>query len=98
MFYFEENYIKKKNFKQKHENGEIYFTWSIYMNVMNDIVRTSNSFEGWHRSIKDRINHKNPGVDELVALLKDIQNITEIYILISLYGYLSNGDILDFIQ
>jgi hypothetical protein len=84
LLWFEKNYIKNQNYKKSNSNTE-YFIWSVYDNIINDLPKTSNSLEGWHRALNSRISHKNPSLCELFKELQAEQNCNEVQILKSLY-------------
>jgi hypothetical protein len=68
---FETMYISNNKFKVGIDGGDFYFIWSVYFNIIDDIFKMSNSLEGWHRSLNDRISKKNPSIVELVQELQN---------------------------
>jgi hypothetical protein len=87
LIWFDENYVKFNSYKGKDEKGDVYFYWSVYFNVMNNYPKTSNSIEGWHRSLNNDITHKHPSIYELMERLLKEQNRVEIDILQSLFDH-----------
>jgi hypothetical protein len=85
MFWFEKTYVKSNMYKYSDEKENVVFVWSVYNNVIQQKPKTSNSLEGWHRSLNSRISKKNPGFCELFQELQQIQNNVEIQTQQSLY-------------
>ena len=86
LFYFERIYISNNTYRKINTKGECYYSWVIYESIIHGIARTSNSLEGLHRTFNERVSRKNPSLDELLDLLKDVQNVTEFKIMKSLYN------------
>jgi hypothetical protein len=84
LVWFEEIYVKNTTYKFE-KDGMKYYTWSIYKNVVDKVQKTSNSIEGWHRSLKKNVNKKNPSLVELFKTLQFVQNNVELSILQSLF-------------
>ena len=85
MFWFEKTFLLQPNY-QYESNGQLYYCWSVYKNIINGIIKTSNTLEGWHRSLNALISRKNPSLVELFEKIRITQNNTEINILQSLYS------------
>jgi hypothetical protein len=85
LLWFEEIYIKGNNYKKIDSTGQMYYIWSVYKNVIEKKPTTTNSLEGWHRSLNNRVSHKNPNFFEIFSILQNEQNINELKLLQSLY-------------
>lgn len=60
--------------------------WNVYQRVFNNIPRTTNSVEGWHRSINQKAEIAHPNIARLITLIQDEEEINRINILKSLSG------------
>lgn len=86
FFWFESNYLKNKMFKIKKLNDEFYNFWNVSENILHNLPKTTNSIEGWHRSLNNRVSSKNPSFYEILQILKNEQQLIEIKICESLYS------------
>jgi hypothetical protein len=60
--------------------------WSEFENVINDRPKTSNSLEGWHRSLNSLVNQKSPSFLKIFQTFQIEQNFNESKLLQSLYA------------
>jgi hypothetical protein len=81
LFWFEKNFIKDLVYKITFDFDTLLTIWSAYINVLNDFPRTTNSLEGWHRSLNNNDTHKNPSSYEIFSIIQFEQNLIEIKIL-----------------
>jgi hypothetical protein len=56
------------------------FTAGLFLKMIWKIFKTSNSIEGWHRSLNAVVSKKNPSLVELFQKLQMMQNNTELSI------------------
>lgn len=54
--------------------------WNVFERVRNDIPRTTNSLEGWHRAFHSRLGQTNPTANALVQALRVEQSHWELQI------------------
>jgi hypothetical protein len=85
LFWFENNYICNNSYIKIDKLGVKYFIWSFFSNVVSKKVKTSNSLEGWHRSLNAQVSCKNPNFFEVFKILQCEQNILEVKLLQNLY-------------
>lgn len=69
--YFEKNYIMGT--ESSHYNINF---WSCYHRVVNNIPRTINSSEAWHRSVNFQTVVKHPNLAKLVEVLQTEEDLT----------------------
>jgi hypothetical protein len=55
-------YVLNENFRVGIDGGDFYFIWSVYFKIINDIVKTENSFEGWHGFRMMFASNKTPSI------------------------------------
>lgn len=54
--------------------------WSCHNRVLNDLLKTNNSLEGWHHAFSRRVNVHHPNLSKLIQKLRIEQSSTEILI------------------
>lgn len=54
--YFEDTWIGRPNRKQRKPPQYPYELWNLYQTVLDDLPRTNNSVEGWHRSFETPVS------------------------------------------
>lgn len=60
--------------------------WSCYDNVNDDLPKTNNSCEGWHRSFSELIGGNHPTIWKFITILQKEQALNEAKIEQSLAG------------
>jgi hypothetical protein len=85
LFWFEKQCIDNLMYKGII-GSKSYCLWSVYENCLLNKAKTSNSLEGWHRILNERIIHKHPSIFQLFSELQIEQNNVEVKILQNLYG------------
>ena len=71
--YFEENYINGKN---DQEPAYAIAFWSTYERVLQEIPRTTNSLEAWHRHINRLTVNAHPNIARFIEVMKQEENST----------------------
>jgi hypothetical protein len=84
LFWIEKQYIVNQLYLVKTETKN-YCLWSVFTNSIMNKPKTSNSLEGWHSNLNDRINQKHPSLFHLFSELQIEQNNVKVKILKSLY-------------
>jgi hypothetical protein len=84
LIWFEKSFFCKKY--MQNVDGCFIFIWTVYNNVVNGYAKTSNSLEGWHRSLNERIGEKKPSLLKVFEELQAEQHFNEMKILNSLYN------------
>jgi hypothetical protein len=65
--YFNSNFVGLEN-----KDNTVYDLkmWSVYDNVINNIPKSTNSLEGWHRGLNASIVQKHPNFANFVTILQ----------------------------
>lgn len=56
------------------------------MRILQEIPRTTNSIEGWHRSFNAKNEVKHPNIARLVHVMKEEEEINHFHLLRALSG------------
>ncbi|KAG0435098.1 hypothetical protein DMUE_4887 [Dictyocoela muelleri] len=78
------NWFHQEYLTQIGTNKDIKF-WNVYFRTMNDIPRTTNSIEGYHRHLNNLVKHKQTSFHLILKELKSEQTLTEVKLLQCLY-------------
>ncbi|QQP55167.1 Uncharacterized protein FKW44_008267 [Caligus rogercresseyi] len=65
----------------QHNDGENHRTppkfrhslWNVYQLVLNDVPKTNNAVEGWHRGLMSQFNSQHPDIWKCINGLKNEQ-------------------------
>lgn len=76
--YWEDNYIGRKR-RTHRANPRFSLTiWNVYDRVVNDLPRTNNSVEAWHRCFQQTLDCQHPSVFKLIEQFRKEQDHVEI--------------------
>ena len=54
--------------------------WNMYNQTIDDLPRTNNAVEGWHRSFQANVGAYHPNFWRFIDILKREQNLTQVNI------------------
>ena len=54
--------------------------WNMYNQTLDDLPRTNNAVEGWHRSFQANVGAYHPNFWKFIHILKREQNLTQVNI------------------
>ena len=54
--------------------------WNMYNQTLDDLPRTNNAVEGWHRSFQANVGAYHPNFWKFIDILKREQNLTQVNI------------------
>lgn len=75
------NYFKKNYFGNEETSKESIFnkkSWNVYDRVLNNIPRTTNAVEGWHRSFNAKNEIAHPNIARLITKIKEEEEFNRI--------------------
>ena len=52
--------------------------WNMYNQTLDDLPRTNNAVEGWHRSFQANVGAYHPNFWKFIDILKREQNLTQV--------------------
>ena len=79
--YFEDTYIGRLR-PGGHRRAPLFDMelWNIYNQTIDDLPRTNNAVEGWHRSFQANVGAYHPNFWRFIDILKREQNLTQVNI------------------
>ena len=86
--YFEDTYIGR--LRRNGRRGDPTFArdvWNMYTRTQNELPRTNNNVEGWHRGIQFHINACHPNIWKFLDVIKREENLTRVKITQCLGGH-----------
>ncbi|XP_031327714.1 uncharacterized protein LOC116158974 [Photinus pyralis] len=78
--YFEDVWIGRPHRNIRRPPLFQYNLWNFYDATNNDLPRTNNSVEGWHRRFTELISAQHPSIWRFIAAIKEEQHMNEIAI------------------
>lgn len=79
--YFEDTWIGRPNRRnQRRDPIFSHSMWNCYNAVQNDLPKTNNSVEGWHRAFESQLSASHPSIWKFLDALKREQNLNEVKI------------------
>lgn len=58
LMWFQDNYIKNSVYLVGNDEEKNYYSWNVHFNILKKWPKTSNSLEGWHRSLNSIVSKK----------------------------------------
>ena len=86
--YFEDTYIGR--LRRNGHRGDPTFdhdVWNMYMRTRDELSRTNNNVEGWHRGVQFHINACHPNFWKFLDVIKSEENLTRVKIVQYLGGH-----------
>ena len=86
--YFEDTYIGR--LRRNGQRGDPTFAqviWNMHTRARNELPRTNNNVEGWHRGIQFHINACHPNIWKFLDVIKREENLTRVKITQCLGGH-----------
>ena len=79
--YFEDTYIGRLR-PGGHRRAPLFDMelWNMYNQTIDDLPRTNNAVEGWHRSFQANVGAYHPNFWRFIDILKREQNLTQVNI------------------
>ena len=79
--YFEDTYIRRLR-PGGHRRVPLFELglWNMYNQTLDDLPRTNNAVEGWHRSFQANVGAYHPNFWKFIDILKREQNLTQVNI------------------
>ena len=80
--YFEDTYIGRLR-RRGQGRGAPFFAidlWNVHGQVENDLPRTNNSIEGWHRKMQSAVSAHHPNIWRFLGILKREHNLNMVHI------------------
>lgn len=78
--YFEDTWIGRPNRRQRRPPQYPIEMWSVYETILEDLPKTNNSVEGWHRGFQEQIGAMHPNIWKFIDCVKKEQNLNEVRI------------------
>jgi hypothetical protein len=86
--YFEDNYIGR--FRRNAPRTPPLFAidlWNMYHRTVDELPRTNNSVEGWHRGFQARVSASHPIIWKFIDVLKNSHSLNRVNILQAVNGH-----------
>ncbi|KAK9717832.1 MULE transposase domain [Popillia japonica] len=77
--YFEDTWIGRPHRRQRRPPQFDLNMWSLYQSILEDLSKTNNSVEGWHRGFTERVSAMHPNIWKFNYIKKE-QSLNEIRI------------------
>ncbi|XP_024889570.1 uncharacterized protein LOC112465968 [Temnothorax curvispinosus] len=79
--YFETTWIGSLD-RRKRRRSPCFpiYMWNCYDAVVNDLLRTNNAVEGWHRAFNERVRISHASINKFINVLKSEQSTLELLI------------------
>ena len=84
--YFEDTYIGRQQRRGRRNPRFPHTMWSIHERVVNNLPRTNNNVEGWHRHMQANISAYHPNFWHFLIILRREQALNEVAITQMLAG------------
>lgn len=78
LMYFEDSYIGRKRGRHRVEPMFKHNIWNVNERALNDLPKTNNNVEGWHRKMKTAMGASHPTIWCFLNIMKKEQAITNL--------------------
>lgn len=85
--YFEDNYIGRRRRRGRGNPLFVREVWSVHSRVQNELPRTNNSVEGWHRKMQAAVAAHHPNIWRFLTVLQREQSFLNVKISQQLGGH-----------
>ena len=76
--YFEDTYIGRPGRRQRRDPRFSHDMWNVYQRTLQELPRTNNNIEGWHRGFQSLIGSCHPNIWIFHGKLKRQQSLHHI--------------------
>lgn len=85
--YFEDTWIGRLQLRRSRRPPRFpHLLWNCFRNIQENLPKTNNSIEGWHRSFEQQVSCNHPNIWKFISTLKREQSLNELKIIQSLTG------------
>ena len=77
LHYFEDNWVGRPNHRGRYNPPFPHELWNQFDSVLEDLPRTNNAVEGWHRAFELQVAAHHPNIWRFIDCLKKEQNFNE---------------------
>ena len=76
--YFEDNYIGRRRRRNRANPVFVPQVWNVHSRVQNELPRTNNSVEGWHRKMQAGVTADHPNIWRFLTILQREQSFLNV--------------------
>ena len=87
MDYFEDNYIGRPTRTLRRPPRFAVNIWNMYSRVQEDLPKTNNAVEGWHRSFASLVGCAHPSIWTFIRCIRKEHALQEVYVTQVLSGH-----------
>ena len=80
LAYFKKTFISETNQDEEQTSSYRISFWSCFDRVLNEIPRTTNVLEAWHRSLNQNFNIAHPNIVQFIKILGESEERDRVYI------------------
>lgn len=79
--YFEDTWIGRPDRRQRRRAPRFsHNMWNCYEGVLQNLPKTNNSLEGWHRGFQEQVCADHPNIWKFISAIKKEQSLSEVKI------------------
>ncbi|KAK9738629.1 hypothetical protein QE152_g9700 [Popillia japonica] len=78
--YFEDTWIGRPHRRQRRPPQFDLDMWNLYQSILEDLPKTNNSVEGWHRGFAERVGAMHANIWKFINYIRKEQSLNEIRI------------------
>ena len=87
--YFENTYVGRRQRRGRREPIFNIHIWNMYQRTADELPRTNNSVEGWHRSLQANFGSSHPTIWKFIGCLQREQALQQLHVTQILAGHQS---------
>lgn len=78
--YFEDTYIGRQRRRRRAQPIFDHKIWNMYERAVNELPRTNNNVEGWHRKLQSSVSSHHPNIWKFLDVLRREQDLNNLQI------------------